>query len=70
MAKRKRKRNKLQQRRADYKRKVRQHNEYQIKMQRYTNQIINEDLQLLRMNAHNPITEETENDNKIVQTKQ
>ena len=58
MTKIKRKRNKLSQRRADFKRKLRQHNEYQEKMQRYTNEIMNEGLQLMRMNAHNPTTTE------------
>tara|TARA_R110002020_G_scaffold163006_6_gene348963 strand:+ start:579 stop:761 length:183 start_codon:yes stop_codon:yes gene_type:complete len=56
----KRKRNKLQQRRADFKRKVRQHQEYQVKMRQYTNQVINEGLQLMRMNAHNPTATEEE----------
>ncbi len=61
MTKIKRKRNKLSQRRADLQRNIRLHREHQIKMQRYTNEVVNEGLQLMRMNAHNPtITEEEE----------
>jgi hypothetical protein len=56
----KRKRNKLQQRRAEHKKNVRRHYEYQIKMKQYANQIVNEGLQILRMNAHNPIKKEKE----------
>ena len=69
MTKIKRNRNKLQQRRAEHKRNVRRHQEYQVNMRRYTHEVINEGLQVMRMNAHNPITEENENDKKIVQTK-
>ena len=62
MTKIKRKRNKLSQRRADHQRNVRLHREHQIKMQRYTNEIMNEGLQLMRMNAHNPSTTEEKNE--------
>ena len=55
MTKIKRKRNKLSQRRADHQRNVRLHREHQIKMQRYTNEIMNEGLQIMKMNAYKDI---------------